>query len=351
MKKQLVVLTAVVAASTMIMTGCGKKDIVNPDDHVTLPEYKGIEVEVDAINVTEEEINSYIEAALENAAVTEEVTDRAVEEGDTVNIDYVGKKDGVAFEGGTSPEGGYDLLIGSGNFIDGFEDGLIGAKKGETVELDLTFPENYDNELLAGQAVVFTVTVNKITTSVVPELTDEVVPTLAEECKTVDEYKQYVADLLLEQETETYHNTIGGTVFQKVFEEATVENIPQDMVDKYTEMQKAMAESFAAIYQTDLETYVTQGLQSTMEDFEKQVEAMANDMAKENLIIRAISKAEGISVTEQEIKDFAEESYAQSGAESADAYIEQVGKDEIETFLLSEKVMEALEGFAQVTEK
>lgn len=351
MKKQLIVLTAVVTASTMIMTGCGKKDKVNPDDYVTLPEYKGIEVEVDAIHVTEDEIDAYIKAALNNASVMEEVTDRAVEEGDIVNIDYVGKKDGVAFEGGTSPEGGYDLTIGSGRFIEGFEDGLIGVKKGETVELDLAFPEEYENELLAGQAVVFTVTVNKITTSVVPELTDEVVPTLAEECKTIDEYKKYVADLLLEEETKNYHNTIGGTVFGKVFNEATVENIPKDMITKYKELQRKMAESFAGIYQTDLETYITQGLQQTMEEFEAQIEAMANDMAKENLIIYAIAKKEGLSVTEQEIRDFAEESFEQSGAKSADAYIEQVGKDEIETFLLSEKVMEVLEGYANVTEK
>jgi len=146
-------------------------DGINVADYVTLGEYKGIEVTETTPTVTDDYVQSYIDYALQSNMVTTEVTDRAVQTGDFANIDYEGKIDGVAFEGGTDK--GYDLEIGSGSFIDGFEDGLIGAEIGETRDVTVTFPESYPNAEVAGKEAVFTVTVNSIHTESLPELTDE----------------------------------------------------------------------------------------------------------------------------------------------------------------------------------
>ena len=153
MKKQI---GAVVLAGVMMLslTGCGSNEKAKKySKYVELGDYKGIEYTMDVAEVTDDQVNQQIDSFLDGLAETEEVTDRAVEDGDTVNIDFTGTKDGEEFEGGSSE--GYDLVIGSGSFIDGFEDGLIGHEIGDEVSLDLTFPEEYpQNEDLAGQDVV-----------------------------------------------------------------------------------------------------------------------------------------------------------------------------------------------------
>ena len=128
-------------------------DEIDVENSVTLGEYMGVEIVNSATAVSDEEVEAYIEYMMSMYSNLEEVTDReVVENGDVANIDYEGKKDGVAFEGGTAQ--GYDLAIGSGSFIPGFEEGLVGVKKGETVDLELTFPENYSATELAGAEVV-----------------------------------------------------------------------------------------------------------------------------------------------------------------------------------------------------
>ena len=353
MKKKLaLLLTTLLSVATL--TACGNKDASETaGDIVTLPDYKTskVAVTVSPIDVTEEEVDAYIASALQAAAVETEVTDRPVETGDVVNIDYVGTKDGVAFEGGSSAEGGYDLTIGSGRFIEGFEDGLIGANLGENVQLNLTFPEEYGNEELNGAAVVFDVTVNSITTYVTPELTDEVVPTLDENCSTVEEYRQSVSDYLLDSETQTYHNTIANQVYAYILENTTFGTLPEDLVATYKTRSDEMAQSYATAYGVDLETFVTNMFGMTVEEFDAESQAMSEDAAKENLLFRALAEQEGVTVSDDEIKAFAEENYSYSGLASADEYIENIGRSEIEVYLLSEKVMELLEGYAEVTEE
>jgi trigger factor len=158
------------------------------DDYIKLGQYKGVKVTVDQLTVTDDNVNTAIQDDLKANATTEEVTDRKdVQNGDIVNIDYEGLKDGKAFDGGTST--GYDLTIGSGKFIPGFEDKLIGAKVGEKVSIDLTFPADYQQADLAGQAVVFNVTVNSIKKQVIPELTEEYVKSKTS-YDTIDAYKE-----------------------------------------------------------------------------------------------------------------------------------------------------------------
>mgnify|MGYP000361561996 FL=1 len=131
---------------------------------------------MDPVEVTDTDVEDSINSTLQTKSTQNDITDRPAQEGDVVTIDYEGKKDGVAFDGGTAQD--QQLELGSGSFIDGFEDGIVGHNIGETFDLNLTFPEDYKSEDLAGQAVVFTVTLDKISEVIVPELTDELVAEL-----------------------------------------------------------------------------------------------------------------------------------------------------------------------------
>ena len=348
--KRKIALFALLVAAVTTMTACG--DEVNPNKYVTLGEYKGIAVSVAPKDeVTQEDIDNYIQSAVEGQTSYEDVTGRAIQTGDTVNIDYVGKKDGVEFEGGSSADGGYDLEIGSGSFIEGFEEGLIGANIGDTLDLNLTFPEDYSTADLAGADVVFTVSVNSIKEAVIPELSDELVPTLAAECKTVDEYKEYVKNLLEEQVQSSFDQTVQSTAFQNVFAASTVSEPPQDMIDYYVEQTMLNADTYAGYYGLEREAFITEQLQMTMEDFEAQAQEMAIEASKQELVVRAIAKKEKLKVTTDEINTFATENMAMYGYESAEAMIEEIGESEIEYYLLNTKVLEFLAENAVVTEE
>ena len=187
--KKSYLLFAVAMAASVLMSGCGdKKDIssVDASKYVKLGDYKGLSVSVNDTTVSDKEVEETVSSNLSAKGTMTAVTGRAVQNGDTVNIDYVGTKDGVAFNGGTAQ--GYDLVIGSGTFINGFEDGLIGHEIGEKVALNLTFPENYGSAELAGQDVIFDVTINSISENVVPELDDAVAKELDPEVSTKEEY-------------------------------------------------------------------------------------------------------------------------------------------------------------------
>ena len=189
------------------LTACGGKDAgelkyvtdFKAEDYVTLGEYKEIEVAVESPEVSDSYLESALSYMLAEDAEYVPVTGRSVVNGDKVIIDFEGKRDGVAFEGGTSS--GYELTIGSGQFIDGFEEGVIGMEIGETRDLDLKFPDPYKpNPDLSGVPVVFTVTLHEISEPQVPELTDEYVAGLGlTDCSTVSEYEEYVRERLLEQ--------------------------------------------------------------------------------------------------------------------------------------------------------
>ncbi len=349
MKKRIALFTLLVAAVTT-MTACG--DELNPNKYVTLGEYKGIAVSVAPKDeVSQEEIDTYIQTAVEGQTTYKDVTGRAIQEGDLVNIDYVGKKDGEAFEGGSSAEGGYDLEIGSGSFIEGFEEGLIGSNVADTLDLNLTFPADYTSEDLAGADVVFTVTVNSIKESVVPELTDELVPTLSPESKTVAEYQQYVKELLEEQAQTSFDQAVQTTAFQNAYAAATVSEPTQELIDYYVEQTMVNADTYAGYYGLEREAFVTEQLQMTMEEFEAQAQEMALEASKQELVVRAIAKKEKLTVKSEDITAFAEENMAMYGYESAEAMIEEIGESEIEYYLINTKVLEFLGTNAVVTEE
>lgn len=378
MKKRLLVLATIVGTIAML-SGCGDSETsenssaegettnkveakenvmkdINTDDYVTtLGNYKGVEVSIAPVAVSEEEVDNEIKKVLESNAEKVEITDRVVENGDVVNIDYVGKKDDVAFEGGSTGEGGFDLTIGSNTFIEGFEEGILGAALNETLDLNLTFPEGYGNPDLDGADVVFTVTVNSIFQNVTPELTEELLVTIAPESKTVEAYRQSIRDLILENKNLSYENEIAATVFDAVIADSVVLEPPTALVDKYYQESMMMMETYASYAQQTVEEFVQANFGTTMEAFETDAQAMAVSAAKENLILRAIGKIEGLIPTEEIMNEFVEGEMEgldpeTSGIASVEDYIAQVGSEEIEIFLIAQKVLELFKAEAVITD-
>jgi len=331
-------------------TVAGTMSTIKAADYVTLGEYKGLPVDYNIVDPTDEDVEEQIKTNLASRATESEVTGRPVQTGDIVNINYVGKKDGVAFEGGTSPESGYDLTIGSGQFIPGFEDGLIGAKIGQTLDLDLTFPENYGSQELAGAAVVFTVTVNSIKEKVTPELTDALVAELDDSCKTVDDYRNKVKEDLANQNMSSAVSQAKNSLVNQVIENATFKEIPTEIIDEQAEFRKMDAERYAQNYGTTLEIFVTQGLGETMEQFEAECREYAEETAKEMLVVYAIAQAEGIELTDDEAKEAADPYLASFQVTSFDELKDTADGKYFVQFLQEDKVTEWLFDNAKLSE-
>lgn len=339
--------------AVMLVAGCSKKEEKGADPNasatitavpetdaeggaaetsVKLGEYKGITYTPASEEVSDEDVEQELQALVDNNPVVEEV-DRAAENGDTVNIDYVGKKDGVAFDGGTA--NGYDLVLGSGSFIDGFEDGLIGTEKGQKVSLDLTFPENYPSEELAGQAVVFEVTVNAVKQST-PAVLDDAFIASNTTYKTVEEYRQVLREQMEELAKENARVQKQTDVFQKVMEGAEVTVADADVQKSYDE-QMEMYEKQAESFGMDLETMVGYyGMD--LDGFKTQLQAMAKEVAKQNAVIKAIAEAENLTIDDSEKESMA----AEFGYDSVDAMIENAGQETVENYLLADKVINFL---------
>lgn len=352
MKKKIILAAAVTLLAGMV-SACGKDTAylsgIKASDYVTLGEYKGVEVTQPEPEVTDEYVDSYIEYLRTQRTVMVEVTDRkTVQEGDTVNIDYAGYRDGVAFEGGTAQ--GADLTIGSGRFIEGFEEGLIGTNVGDTVTLDLAFPADYDpNPDLAGAAVEFEVTVNSISVAETPELTDEFVKEFGiEECSTVEELRAYVYDAFYAEAVSLYDDAVASDITQAVMAGSIFSQPPEKMVERYRNMliesMTAQATSYGMNLDTFMMTYYNMDTDSYLEVFQED----ATKMAQQYIMFQAIADAEGISPTKDEVAAAMEEQVTEFGYESVEAFKEEVGEEVFYEYLVSDKAMEFLKSNAVI---
>ena len=326
------------AAEAVTAVGGYMKDL-NAEDYVTLGEYKGVEVTLDEPEITDEYLDGYIEYVHQNNAVSTPVTDRAVEMGDVVNIDYVGKIDGVAFDGGSAQ--GSDLTIGSGQFIDGFEDGCIGMKVGETKDVEATFPDPYKNNPdLAGKVAVFTVTVNSISVEEIPELTDEYVQSLSlEGCTNVEEYRAYVYDVLLEQQQESYESDKADLAYEKVAAECEFKDAPEAMVTRMNNTLTSNLSSYASMYGVDLGTYVSAMYGGTAEEYETTLLEQSKMMAQHYLMMQAIADREGLSVSDEELEEQLSQEAQDYGYETVEEYKSLVDVEAFREYLMTQKVL------------
>lgn len=270
--------------------------------YVTLPEdYASIQIPADELAVTEDEIQEQIDYLLSQFPENLEITDRAVEDGDSVNIDYVGRVDGEEFEGGNTGGTGTVVTIGVTQYIDDFLEQLIGHNPGETFDIEVTFPDDYMTEELAGKDAVFETTINYIQETKTPELTDEFVATnLASyyEVSTVDELKAYLEDALTQAKTDDY-------LYNYVLENSTfAEELPAVFTEYQKEDMLAYYASFASSYGMTLEDFMssyfgTDDVNSLFED-ETAKETM-NTYAKQYLIYQAISQDAALEITDEDL--------------------------------------------------
>lgn len=317
---------------------------ISADEYITLGEYKGIELNEIPPSVPDGYVSQYIDTyILAPRAKVTPIEDRTdVQEGDTVNIDYVGYRDGEAFDGGTAQ--GYDLTIGSGAFIPGFEDGLIGKNVGETVTLDLTFPSDYRNTEMAGVAVSFEVTINSISISEIPELTDELVKELElEDCSTVEELNDYLNEYFYSAALNSYNNTVKNDITGAVLTNCTFKKeIPDKMVDRYYDMLIEDMTATAESSGMDLNSYVKEYYNMDEAEYTERVRNNAVTMAQQYIMFKAIADAEGLNITDESMAQELEKMAERYGDESVEMIKEEMGEEAVNEYLMAEAVVDFL---------
>lgn len=266
---------------------------------VKLGDYKNLAVEVEASKeVTDEEVDAKIERERNNLAELV-IKDGAAENGDTVVIDFVGSVDGVEFDGGKGDN--FSLALGSGQFIPGFEDQLVGAKAGETVNVNVTFPEDYQAEYLAGKDALFVTTVHEVKAKEVPALDDELAKDIDEEVETLDELKaKYRKELEAAKEV-AYDDAVEGAALELAVANAEIVELPEEMI--HDEVHRAMNEFLGNMQRQGISPDMYFQLTGTShDDLHKQFEGDADKRTRTNLVIEAIAKAEGFEATDEEIE-------------------------------------------------
>ena len=281
---------------------------VKPD--VTIEKYTGIKIEKFEYTVTDADVDKEIDSTRERFAESVDVTDRAAQNGDTVNIDFEGKMGGVAFDGGSAQ--GYDLTLGAGQFIAGFEEQVVGMNVGETKDVNVTFPEDYQAENLKGKPAVFTVTVHKITGKVLPELNEEFAKKVGSD--SVDAYRAKVRERLEKAAASRSLNETENSIITEIAKGASAE-IPDAMIEKQEEYSMQRME-YSLMYQgiklDDYLKYVNQ----TRDEYKKHFEEEARRTVLHQLIVEKLIKELNIEATEAEIADKVAEQAASVGKEA-----------------------------------
>ena len=363
MKKRLmamlVVLSMIVAA-----VGCAKGYKIGENgevynDYIKIKKWEGLEVEkVEPNPVTDEDVQLSIESDLQTLTKYVEIKDRGAQNGDQVTIDYVGKLDGVAFQGGTDSDVAF--ILGEGSFVPGFQEGIVGHKVGEKFDVPLTFPENYGGEL-GGKSVVFSMTLKKIEQVNVPELTDETAKQLNPKAKNVEDYKKLMKADLERSNQETADETMRSSLFSLLSEQWEVTEYPEKELEKHKKeaqeyceveyqsylnyaasMSGMSVEEVEASYGMTVESFVSSMFGTTIEDMAKWQHAL-------QMAIDLIAKVEKIKVEQKDIDAFLEKQAAVAGYELEEykkLLEEETEKEELDELLkkatFQEKVLDVL---------
>ncbi len=265
---------------------------------VSLGKYKGVEVDKQVITVTDEEVDAEIRKEQEKNASKNEITDRPVKDGDEIVLDFEGFCDGVAFEGGKGTD--YPLTIGSGSFIPGFEEQLVGAGIGEEMEVNVTFPENYQSDDLAGKDAMFKCTVKKITEKILPELDDEFADEVSE-FSTLAEYKDDVRKTITERKERTAQTAKENQAVEKVIADAHVE-IPAAMLRTQQEQMVREFEQQVMSQGMNFEDYLKYA-QTNREQLTENMKEDAERRIKYRLVMEQVAKEENIVATDEDFEE------------------------------------------------
>lgn len=358
MKRKSYILVVAVMASAMLLAGCGNKSQGNgtgdgkgenseealdfdASEYVKLGDYKGLEVTYPSVlPVTDEEVQENIQYELEENTDYKEVKDRAAEKGDIANIDYTGTIDGEEFEGGS--DSGYELELGSGDFLEDFENSLIGKKAGETATFTLTFPEDYGQDV-AGKEAEFTVKINSVSEAVTPEYNEEFVKSVSD-YETTQDYEASVKKRLQEEAEESSKMEAEESALRLAIENATIDGYPQKLYDFFYDDNvtgyKNYAEFMGIDYEEFLESYMS----------EDDIKETTVDQVNEYLVASAILKAEGQEVSDGDYSKLAEEMAKENEYETLEEYEKDYGKTYIMTQIVRQKAIEILYDSAKLQE-
>ena len=333
MKKRIIPFVLAMCLTVSLgLTGCGNSNPYSGYDlseYVKVGTYKGLEMEKSEVSVSDEEVRAQVEADVEDTKTTEEIKEGTVAKNDVVNIDYEGKIGGKTFTGGSAKD--TDLTIGSGQFIDGFEDGLIGKPVGSTQTLNLKFPDDYNSSEVAGKDVVFTVTINHIVKETVPEYNDAWVADNSD-VKTTAEYEQQVRDELYKEKEDQAKSDAISDLWSQVVESSKVIKYPEEEVNKYVEEIEAQYQAMADNNGMKLKDLWEQyGIESE-EEYNTQNKETAQAYVKEQMVMYDIAEKENLDYTDEEEKQLRtqledagyqdNESFEESFGQDMDTYIE-----------------------------
>lgn len=333
------------------LTACGSSmpyDDYDFKEYIKVGDYKGLKVAPYNISVTDDEVSARIENTLQESAQTKELdAGTAIKDGDTVNIDYVGKLNGKAFDGGSAE--GYELKIGSNSFIDGFESGLIGKKVGDKVDLNLTFPADYPEKTLKGQAVVFTVTINTATREQTPKYNLDFVKNTTK-YTTLKDYEAAVAKKIYNEKEQEAIDKQKTTIWSDLLEKTEVKKYPEKELKHYIDVNSKQIDELATQYGMSREEVLSNYKFGNEKEFAAVNEDGSKLRVKQEMVVSYIADKENLSYTEKEkdkmIKEFENMGYDDKTMES------QTGRnmDEyVHIELLYQKVLDFMLENADIT--
>ncbi len=349
MKKRVGILLTL-AMGAALLTGCATKvEGVNETKMIdkyaaccTLGDYKNLTYEKTEYTVTDDDVENEVQSLLSQYTSTEQVTEGKVEEGDSVNVDFTGYLNGEEFSGGSTDGAGYTLSsLGNSGMIDGFEEQIMGHSIGETFDINVTFPEDYASAELAGQDAVFTITINYKENTIVPELTDDFVSQHTD-FDTVDAYKADAKERLTKEYAENSKSSNQAAVVQAIVDATTVNSYPEEELKRLVDRSVENAENTAESYGYDLNSYVMAMGYENVEAFRDYVKEYAQLHLGEKIALCAVAKAEKITVSKSEFKDFKDKIMEQTGYSSDEDLYAVYSKEDIVYYALAEKVADYL---------
>lgn len=340
MKKKLAAL-ALAAVMTVSMAGCGN---TMSNDYVTINKYKGLEIaEVEKTEVTDDTVESTVKSYVTASPLKTEITDRAAQDGDTVDIDYVGKIDGEAFDGGTAS--GASLKIGSGTYIGangdykGFEEQIIGHNKGDKFDIEVKFPDDYSASNLAGKVATFSITLNGIyEVSDDTEITDEWVKQNSDTSETVEEFKEEIRNKMKENNESTRQSQLQSEVLTALDEQVEVKKYPDGDVDKEYQAVEDYYTAYAQQYGLELADFLETYMNMTEDDFKTRAKEVAQNSVKRKLACELIAKKKNLEPSDKEYEKKVEEYAEKAGYEDVDAFKKAYDEDTIRATIIQEAV-------------
>ena len=304
-------------------------------DYVTLPDdYNAMTLPAGTDEVTDEDVDNYIDQnILSGYATQEQVTDRAAEMGDSVNIDFVGSVDGEEFDGGSAQ--GYDITLGSGSFIDDFEDQIAGHTPGETFDVNVTFPDDYNNANLAGKDAVFVTTLNYINETVLPELTDEWVQENINQyfgLKTVEDLREHVRSQMV-------FSSMSNAVYQQLMDNSTFQEAPAEVTKFFEDCYLYSAYTYAQNYGMTLNDMLSAMGYGDASELLETGASTVESMARQTLLMQAVAEKEGVVCDDAALAENINDYFSTATPES---YVEGYGENYVKTNVLQDMLMHQL---------